>query len=453
MNSPPRIVVVDDEASLCDLLAIVLKKDGYVVHTATNGIAALEIQRSEKPDLFLTDLKMHGMDGIELLRRLKAADPDATVLMMTAYSTWQTAIEAMRLGAWDYIRKPFDNNDVKAAVARALHYRRMNPNRTDSLSGMIIGNSSKIREIHDLVRRVAVTDATVLIRGESGTGKELVARALHYFSPRASGNFITANCGAFTESLLESELFGHIRGAFTGAIADKKGLLEAANGGSFFLDEIGEMSLNLQVKFLRVLEEREFKPVGSAESRHTDCRFITATNRDLSASVKAASFREDLFYRLDVIAITLPSLRERKEDIPLLVGHFLNKYGRIMSKEVKSLTGPAMEILTRYDWPGNVRELENTIQRAVALVDGDEIGVEDIPERLAALGTVVKAAAIPPEGVDLEGKLADIERSYLLRALEMTRWQPTKAARLLGMTFRSFRYKVKKYDLGKDIKE
>ncbi|MBI2931006.1 MAG: sigma-54-dependent Fis family transcriptional regulator [Planctomycetes bacterium] len=458
-TAPRRILIVDDEQSICDVLTIALKKDGYQVSAETNPRKALELFQRERFDLVLQDLKMPEMDGIDLLREIKRLREDSIVVVMTAYSTWERAVEAMRLGAFHYIKKPFDNNtDIRAAVSRALRVKELGAQLTRSFDeamqqmGILMGDSAAIREVRELVRRVAPTDSTVLIQGASGTGKELVARALHYGSPRAGKPFVAVNCGAIPEQLLESEVFGHVRGAFTGATADKVGLLETAGGGTFFLDEISEMPWALQVKFLRAIEEREFKPVGSSQTRTADVRFITATNRDLSAETKAARFRPDLYYRLNVISIIIPPLKDRRGDIPILAGYFLRKFSQEMGKPVRQFTAAAREALERHDWPGNVRELENAIQRAVALCDGEHIDAGDLNLEVSRLEPIrVEATShLPEEGLDLDRTLAEIEVGYLKEALRRTGGNYTNAAQILRMSLRSLRYKLQKYGLDKD---
>jgi len=454
-DRPGRLLVVDDEPSMCEFLSVVLRKEGYAVDTAPGGREALEKAETVPYDLVLQDLKMPEMDGIALLRALKERDPEILVIIMTAYSTWDSAVEAMRLGAYDYLRKPFDNNDIKATVARAVTLKRLHgasrssgeADRTRALP--MIGHSPAMREILSLIRRVAPTDSTILISGESGTGKELVARAIHAASLRREQTCLAVNCGAFPESLLESELFGHKRGSFTGAVADKKGLLEVTDRGTLFLDEVGEMTLTTQVKFLRVLEDREFLPVGGTATQRTDVRFVCATNKDLGREVEEGAFRQDLYYRLNVIPIHLPPLRERKEDIPLLAGHFLAKHGLASRRKVRSLSEAAMEALLSYDWPGNIRELENTMQRAVALCEGERIEARDLAGRLRTESPPGRLlmTEIPDAGIDLEAKVREIEKSYIEIALKRTGGNLTKAAELLGITFRSIRYKARKYGI------
>jgi two-component system response regulator PilR (NtrC family) len=454
-ESSARLLVVDDEESMRVFLKVMLTKEGYDVVTARDGLEAVSLYERHRFDLVLEDLKMPGLDGIEVLRRLKELDEQVLIIIMTAYSTWNSAVEAMRLGAYDYIKKPFDNRDIKATVARAINVKRqfeLSKSLTDAdISPVtnIIGRSDNMQEIYTLIRLVAPTDSTVLIQGESGTGKELVARALHYGSLRREQTFLTLNCGAFPEGLLESELFGHLRGSFTGAVQDKRGLLEVADNGTVFLDEVGDMSLALQAKFLRVLENREFYPVGSTAPTHVDVRFITATNKDLRRESANKNFREDLYYRLNVIPIDLPPLRERLEDIPLLSGHFLAKSARSTGNNVTSFTEEAMQALMTHDWPGNVRELQNVIQRAVTLCEAEQVGLVDIVGRIPSMPqpSAFLCTEIPAQGLDIEEKLREIEKSYMKAALQRCDGHMTNAAKLLKMSFRSFRYKVKKFGL------
>jgi len=446
-----RVLIVDDEKSMCELLSVMLEKEGYRVDSATNGEGALKLLEKGSYDLVLEDLKMPGMDGIELLRKIKEKDSLAVVMVMTAYSSWDTAVEAMRLGAHDYIRKPFDNVAVKEMVSRAVEQSRVLRKRTETGESPIetmIGHSAAMREVFRLVRLVAPTDTTILLQGESGVGKNMLARIIHLASLRAHHPFISVNCGGFSEALLESELFGHVQGAFTGAIADKKGLFEIADKGSFFLDQITEMSPATQVKVLRMLEDREFRALGSTETKRVDVRFIAATNCDIEREVENNAFREDLYYRLNVVSIPLPALRERHEDIPLLAGRFLAMYARSMGKAVTSISREAMEELLDFEWPGNVRELQNTIQRAVALAEGSEIGLEHLAGKMKSLGVPSHLEPIiPAEGIDLEGVLGEIEKEYLRRALEATSSNASRAASLLGISERSMRYKLRKHDI------
>ncbi len=461
-TSPGRIIVVDDERSMRKVLAAALSSEGHEVRTTDDGAEALELYRSGGWDLVVQDLKMPKMDGLELLGRLKELDAAACAIVITAFGTWDTAVEAMRLGAYDYLKKPFDNDHLRSVVARALERRRAGAAGSRgsgegpaSATEALTGNDPRVREVIDVIRRVAPTDSTVLIHGESGTGKERVARAIHAESLRAAEPMIPVNCGAFTETLLESELFGHMRGAFTGAVADKKGLLEVADRGTLFLDEVADMSPQTQVKLLRVLENRSFRSVGGLHDKLVDVRFVAATNKNLQDMVARGTFREDLYYRLNVIPLELPALRARKGDIPVLAGHFLAKCAAKSGKPVKVIDEGAAAWLKDYAWPGNVRELENTIERAVALAPGDRLRVEDLaassarrpaPER-AALEVEPAPVELPEMGMDLAGHLAEIEKEYIHKALAATGGNLTRAARLLGMTFRAIRYKVRKYGL------
>jgi two-component system response regulator PilR (NtrC family) len=450
-----KILVVDDEPGVRDVLSIILKRAGYAPLTAGNGVEALDLFQREPVDLVIEDLKMPEMDGIELLKRIKDQAPKVPVIIITAFYRDDKimTVEAMRLGAYDYIKKPFNNDEILAVTARALEQKELMESIGDQAQISppmdIVGNTPDMKAIFEIVKRVAPTDSTVLIQGESGTGKELIARAIHYTSLRSRAAFITVNCSAFTESLLESELFGHVKGSFTGAIQDKKGLLTVADGGTFFLDEVGEMSSPTQVKLLRVLEERQFYPVGSTHPMRIDVRFITATNKNLLEEVESGSFREDLYYRLNVIPIELPPLRRRKGDIPLLAGHFIAKHARGMQRPVTGLSPKAMSRLMEYNWPGNVRELENIIQRAIALARGPIIGDVSFVGPVRAASAEAEVPLIPETGIDLEARLEEIERKYIKTALERTEGNLTRAAELLGISFRSIRYKVKKLGIGK----
>ena len=470
--------MVDDEESICTVLSSTLKREGYEVVTsaiASEGIAYFREAFSNNPfDVVLQDIRMSDISGLDLIKQYQETDPLVIIMVITALTDFQTATEAMRRGAYDFIKKPFDNEiDVKPAVERAIQLRRLHQNLKETPdilnSFKIIGATPQMKEIYDLVRRIAATDSTVLIQGESGTGKELIARSIHYQSSRFSESFLSVNCGAFSENLLESELFGHVKGSFTGAIADKKGLLEVANKGTFFLDEVSELSPALQVKLLRVIETREFMPVGSTEHKRVDARFVAATNTDLQEQVKNGNFREDLFYRLNVISIMLPPLRERKDDIPLLVGYFLAKYNKMMRKDVRGLSDEAMASLIGYSWPGNIREFENVIQRGMALNKGTIINIGNLnlmpvtrlPGRPAdikresekAVLDVSRAdkegAVIPSGGIKLEQKIEEIECDFIKTALQQSWWSQTLAAKLLGLNIRTLRYKINKYKLNR----
>ncbi len=444
------VLVVDDEEGMRQLLEIVLKNEGLRVTAAASGEEALEIIASRSPRVFIQDLRMGGVDGMELLQRAKAAAPEMPVIVITAYSSWDSAVNAMRLGAFNYLKKPFDTNHIRTVVQRALQAAGR-PGAAAGVNRLLVGNTAAMRKIYELVARIAPTDSTVLIHGESGSGKELVARSLHWSSHRAEKPFLAVNCSAFNENLLESELFGHTKGAFTGAVGNRKGLFEAAHGGSLVLDEVAELSTSKHVRLLRVLEEKTVTPLGGSAEIPVDVRIIAATHKQLDREVTAGRFREDLLYRLDVIPLKLPPLRERRDDIPLLAGHFLARYAKSMGKCVKSLSEAARRTLMNYAWPGNVRELENVIQRHVALCDGEVI--DEI--ELAGAGRAPAGAAaepgdafgIPDHGMVLDDVLDEIERKYLLSALDRTNGNLTQAAKILGMSYRSIRYKVKKLNV------
>jgi len=466
-----KILIVDDEVGMREYLLVALEREGYSIDSAGDGMEALDKFKKGRYDLVLEDLRMPKMDGIELLRRMKEIRSGVPVIVMTAFSAWDNAVEAMRLGAFDYLKKPFDNYEIKAVIRRALGLSERRLSAASDGKEMVyldnfIGNSEAVKDIRKLIQRISPTDSTVLIQGESGVGKELVARAVHAYSLRSEQPFIAVNCAAFNENLLESELFGHVVGSFTGAVSDKKGLFLVADKGSIFLDEVAEMSPQTQVKLLRVLEEREFMPVGSTKSQKVDVRFITATNRNLEEEVKKGTFREDLFYRLNVICIDIPPLRERKDDIPLLAGRFIARYAANMKKNVKGISKQASAALLNYSWPGNVRELDNTIHRAIALIPPgrDEITLDDLVMKFRVSSPASRLGGmeaggpeigtekfkLPEDGFDLEKHIEEIERKYILKAMEKSNGNITNAAALLGMTFRSLRYKIKKLGL-KDI--
>ncbi len=454
--NPGTVLVVDDEEGMRNYLSAILEREAYVVRTACDGVEALNLLSAQPFDLVLADLKMPRLDGIGLLKAVKEKHPGTELLVMTAYSTWDSAVQAMRLGAYNYIRKPFDNEEIRATVARVLKVvalrRQGTPEEDIFHVDSLIGNSPRIREVKDLIRQVGPTDSTVLIQGESGTGKELVARALHFASSRRQANFIPVSCAEFNEALLESELFGHARGSFTSAYTDKEGLLTVADKGTFFLDEVSEMSRSTQAKLLRVLEEREVKPVGATSTVKVDVRFIAATHRDLEEEIRRGVFREDLFYRLNVIPIKLPPLRERRGDIPLLAGHFLARSCKLMAKDVGEVSPEALGALVNYDWPGNVRELINTIQRVVALNKGGKVTLADLDEKLQNAQPPVSKDdyRIPSAGIDLGACLEEVERGYILRALAMAGGSITRAAKLLHTSFRSLRYRIKKLGIKAD---
>ncbi len=451
--SQSQILIIDDEISMRQLLKYIFRSESYEITTVGSGNDALGLIEKQKFDLIIQDMMLPDMEGIDLLHQIRSLQKQAMVIVITAVIGWKTAVEAMRIGAFDYIRKPFNNDNIKAVVSRALKYKAV----LDSMSGRqiegihIIGNSSQIQQVQEIIRRAAPTDSTIIIHGESGTGKELVARAIHLASLRRENVFIPVNCAAISETLLESELFGHMKGSFTNAIADKKGLFEISNNGTLFFDEIGEMSLQTQVKLLRVLEYREFVPVGGTEPRQVDVRFITATNRNLEKEIEKGDFREDLYYRLNVIPITLPPLRERKEDIPLLAGHFLALYASRLHKYVTQISDEVMQLLLNYHWPGNIRELSNLIQRAIVLCEGNIIVKEDLGNYIQIENKKREDFTFfPTEGVNLEEKLEELEKKYIKEALKICNGSLTNAARLLQLSFRSLRYKVKKYKLAYD---
>jgi two-component system response regulator PilR (NtrC family) len=474
-----RVLLVDDEPSMRELLGIVLGREGYEVVVAECGTQALDALKRQSFDLVVTDIRMPDMSGVDVLRAARLGDPDVPVVMMTAYASTETAVEALRLGASDYVTKPFDVDELKLVLRHALERRELRQENvalkralnTSHRFGDIIGRSESIVAVFRLIETIGPTSSTVLITGESGTGKELVARAIHFHSLRRERPFVAVNCGAVTETLLESELFGHMRGAFTGAATNRKGLLEAADRGTIFLDEIGEMSPAMQVKLLRVLQERRFRRVGGTEEIDADIRVIAATNRDLARAVAEGRFREDLYYRINVIPVELPPLRDRAGDIPLLATHFAERFASRMGKAIAGVSGDALACLERYPWPGNIRELENALERAVALERTPTILPESLPEAVRNAGgargnpatafppaapepvpagaSPVPAATpvLPRTGLDLERYVQDIERQYLAEALARSGGVKTRAAELLGMSLRSFRYSLKKYNL------
>ncbi len=449
-----KILIVDDERSMRDVLSIMLKRTGYAVTTAANGEEAIAQLGKDIFDLVITDLKMPKVSGLDVLKAVKEQSPDTVVLMVTAFASTESAVEAMKQGAYDYLTKPFQVDELQLIVRNALEKRRLSAENTllkreiasRSSFAEIIGQSEVMRKVFDVIRKVADTRSNVLICGESGTGKELIARAIHFNSSRSRMPFVTVNCSALPEPLLESELFGHMKGAFTGAVANKAGLFEVANGGSLFLDEIGETSLPIQVKLLRVIQEREFRRVGGTSDVKVDVRIIAATNKDLSKAVAEGAFREDLYYRLDVIPIHLPPLRIRTGDIPLLAQHFLEKFARESGKPGCSLNQEAMRLLLAHEWRGNVRELENVIERVVAFAGGPVITEDDIRDCLhAPAASKPTQTDLPDDGMDLEAYINGLEKDLLLKALERTRWVKKKAARLLRLNTRSFRYRLEKY--------
>jgi len=450
MSAPFSILVVDDEEVMRDCCVQILSRQGCRVEVAADGRAGLEKMEKELFDVVILDLKMPGPSGFDLLERITHDNPEAVVIVITGYATVESAVEAMRRGAYDFIPKPFTPKVLRAIVARALEKRQLTVEtaclRSDleNLRGLdvLIGESAAMKSIKQLVKRAGMTESTILISGESGTGKELVARALHYHSPRRGRQFVTVDSGGLVENLIESELFGHVKGAFTGATATRQGRFELAHGGTLFLDEVANLSPSVQSKLLRVLQEREITKVGSAQVIKVDVRIIAATNRDLATEVSSGKFREDLFYRLSVIPIHLPPLRKRKEDVPLLANHFLRKYNpKRAGTCVNGISDEALQMLGDYDWPGNVRELENLIERAIVLAASDMIGPLDLvwPE----ISSPVSLSNGPSASVRLD----DIEREHIRRTLAMLNWHKVKAAEALGIDRKTLRNKMRRYKL------
>src|SRR5918993_1308337 len=456
-----NLLIVDDELGMRQFMTHLFQREGHVVRVAGNGRYALEQLREQAPDLIISDIRMPDMGGVELLRAAREVLPEVEIIMMTAFANVDTAREAFLLGAYDFVQKPFDNDLLRETVARALDKIALvkekdalleenkvliQEQRTRGRLNNIIGRSPKMQALYQMIETVAQVTSTVLVTGESGTGKELVARAIHDLGPRAEKPFVSINCGAFTETLLESELFGYVKGSFTGANTNRKGLFEAANTGTIFLDEIGEMSAAMQVKLLRVLQERKLRPVGATEETTVDTRVIAATNRDLASMVKGGTFREDLFYRISVIPIELPALRERTEDIPDLAKHFVGKFcsgtGRTLS-----LSESAQQLLENYVWPGNVRELEHTIERAVALETTSAIQPERLPGKITNYNPyrIADTFDFPEEGVNLTAHLDQLEKTYVMEALRRTSGNQTNAAQLLSLSVRSLRHLLDKH--------
>ncbi|KPL09906.1 hypothetical protein AMJ71_05165 [candidate division TA06 bacterium SM1_40] len=444
----PNVLVIDDEQVIRDSCQQILSRDGYAVKVAEDGNVGLAMMEKQAFDLVVLDLKMPGLDGMEVLKTIRADDPSAIVLVITGYATVESAVEAMKSGAYDFIPKPFTPDNLRAIVKRALERRRLILNniylaeelKSTIGEAVLIGKGKAMEEIDALVKKVGPTDSTVLIYGESGTGKELVARALHRNSPRSPRPFVVVDCGSLVESLFESELFGHTKGSFTGATTTKYGRFEVANGGTIFFDEIGNISLSVQAKLLRAIQEREIVRVGSTQVLRVDVRIIAATNRDLASTVRTGSFREDLFYRLSVVPIELPPLRERKEDIPLLADYFLKMYNRERKKNILGITDEAMERLARYEWPGNVRELENAIERAVVLAEGDVIE----PKDLLYYGLRVDRE---DDGAPEQKTLADVEREHIERTLTAFEGHKGRTAEALNIDRKTLRQKMKKYGI------
>ncbi|MFH0931666.1 MAG: sigma-54 dependent transcriptional regulator [Candidatus Zixiibacteriota bacterium] len=457
-----NILVVDDEVVICKSIQRILSPEGFEVKTAQSGEEALEKLSQESFDIVITDLKMPGMDGMELLTKIKEKDPEIVVIMITGYSTVQTAVRAMKMGALDYIPKPFTPEELIVVVEKALEKKKLifeNIYLHKELEAKysfenIVGNSTKIQDVFKFIRKVAPTNSTVLIYGESWTGKELIARAIHFNSQRKNKPFFPVDCGVLSQDLLESELFGHVKGSFTGAIVTKPGLFEVADGGSVFLDEIGDINPIIQGKLLRVIQEQEFLPVGGVQNKKVDLRFIVATNKNLEILINEKKFREDLYYRLNVVSIVIPPLRERKDDIPILAYHFLKKFNQEMNKEIKSISVEAMNKLINYEWPGNVRQLENVIERAVVMAEGKTIISEYLPANILGQGAEIDTQ-FPKNSEELktmkkylrESAVENAEKMFILEALNRNDWNVTRSAKDVGMQRSNFQALMRKYNI------
>ena len=456
MIARAKILVVDDERSIRELLEIVLKKEGFAVTVAQNAIEGLERSKSTEFDLVVSDINMPDMSGIDLLRELRVNNFTGQFILLTAFASAETAIQALKMGAFDYIIKSENFiEELKLIVFSALENRRLREENTylrrefRKVHGMgnLVGKSQKMQELFKMIEVVSAANSTVLVTGESGTGKELVAKAIHVNSLCGEGPFVSVNCGAFTESLLESELFGYMKGSFTGATSNKKGLFEVADKGTIFLDEVGDTSMSMQVKLLRVLQEKTIRRVGGTEEIHVDVRVIAATNRDLTAMVAENQFREDLYYRIRVIPIHLPPLRHRRDDIPLLANHFLAKFNGVIGKNIQRLSEEALKKMETYEWPGNVRELENAMERAYILETSSELSAQHLPDSVSSTSRPKIIGSIPEEGLDLEGYVESLQKSYLEEALNRTGGVQVKAAELLKMSYRSFRHYMQKHGI------
>jgi two-component system response regulator PilR (NtrC family) len=454
-----RLLIVDDEQSMREWLTIALSQDGYDVETAASGEDAIKVLDRTPVDVALVDLRMPGMDGLATLRAIKRANEAVSVIIMTAYATAETAVHALKEGAYDYLIKPFKVDELRHLCRKALEERRLRGENVRLRHevearyhfGNLIGKSPPMREIFSTIERLGDSKATVLVTGESGTGKELVAKAIHFNSNRKGGPFVTVNCGAIPQELMESELFGHVKGAFTGAMSAKQGLFEVADGGTLFLDEVSELPPHLQVKLLRVLEDPEIRPVGGVKPVRVDVRIVAATNRDLAQAMARGTFRQDLYYRLNVILLHLPPLRERREDLPLLVDHFLQKFAEASGRPIKVVSPGTFAALESYPWPGNVRELENVIERAVTLERGTVLGPDALPDSLRNRPAPdVTPIELPPEGLNLDQLIEGLEKDLLTQALRRTGGVQTRAAQLLQTSFRSFRYRLQKYGLDRE---
>ena len=452
MNKNYSILVVDDEPGMREFLEIMLTKEGYGVSIASNGAEAIERIGKESYDLAIVDIQMPGINGIEVLRNIRDKNYNTTIIMITAFASHESAIEAMKLGAYDYITKPFKIDEIKLVIKKSLDKKVLEKENTrlkkelETKYGFenIIGTSNSIQQIFALINRVSELKVNVLVSGESGTGKELVARAIHYSGSRKDGPFIPVNCGAIPETLIESEFFGHAKGAFTGATRDKKGLFEESNGGTIFLDEIGDLPVHLQVKLLRVLEEKKVRPLGKTEPVNIDVRIISATNKNLEQEIMDSKFREDLFYRLNVIKMVIPPLRERKDDIPMLAHHFLNKFAEEMDKKITGISNDALEELEKYHYPGNIRELENIIARCVALESDEYIKKDSLP-KLNTEGDYIDLTDTLNAKDSIDSVLGDVEKQIIENALKSSQGNKSEAAKMLGITLRSLRYRLAKH--------
>lgn len=457
-----RVLVVDDEQSMREFLAICLKREGYEVSVAESGDEAKIVLEDHAFDVVISDMRMPGnTDGMSLLKHVKTSGLKSEVVMVTAFATPETAIEAMKIGAYDYLTKPFKVDEINAVIGRAMEKQTLvkaNHALQEKVEGKhrlasLVGKSPQMQKVFELVHKIKATKTNVLVTGESGTGKELIARALHTEGPRKDKSFVAVNCGAIPAELMESELFGHTKGAFTGAVHDSVGLFQKADEGTLFLDEIGELSMNLQVKLLRALQEKKVRPVGASEEIEIDVRVVAATNRELEEEVERGSFRSDLYYRLNVIEIRIPPLRQREDDTRILLGHFLKQFSAEQRKSSKEFSRSAMQVLVEYDYPGNVRELENVVEHAVTMASGNTIEIEDLP-RLHQRKNIGKEKAstseFPEDGLDLDRTIADFERVLVRQALDKSNGVKKKAAQLLGITFRSLRYRLNKLGLSSE---
>lgn len=453
-----KILIIDDEKSILDLLSVVFKKEGYRVRATLSAKKALELLNKEEFGLILTDIKLPEMSGFEILKRVRESKPDIAVVMITAYGNVKQAVEALKAGAFDYVVKPFDVDELKIIVAKALEKKRLQEEnillrkelKEKSSFETVIGKSKKIKQVYSMIEKIAGTDSTILVTGESGTGKELAARAIHSLSPREENRFVSINCGALPENLLESELFGHVEGAFTGAVADKVGLFEVAQRGTLFLDEVGEMAPWTQVKLLRTLQDKKIRRVGGTEEAAIDVRIIAATNQDLKEKISEGKFREDLFYRLNVISFEMPPLRERKEDVPLFVNHFLKKYSMEIGKSMKRIAPDVMKLFESYPWPGNIRELENVIERTVAIEDRETITLDSLPDELLTARKREETDLLFQKNFCLTSFLDEAAQSYIKQARLLSGGNLKKTASLLGISYRNLRYLIDKYKLKTD---